>query len=201
MIHPHTALRYIDPAVGYGVVATQPIPRGTITWALDPLDQLLDDVSVPPRFAPLVDKYTYRTASGQRLLAWDLCRFMNHSCEANTFSPGLDLEIAIRDIAEGEELTSDYAALNLEAGFTCLCGAAKCRGWVADEQFELLAPTWDEQIREAFRQLPAVEQPLWDLVANPTLARAAARDPRLVPSILSTRFVAPASAERPRVAG
>ena len=39
MIHPNTELRFINKEVGYGVVATKPIPAGTITWVLDKLDR------------------------------------------------------------------------------------------------------------------------------------------------------------------
>ncbi len=187
VIHPDTTLRWVDEHVGFGVFATRRIPRGTITWVLDPLDRLFDDADLPPRYQPLIEKYTYRTAAGKRLLAWDLCRYMNHSCEANTFSPGLNLEVAVRDIEPGEQLTSDYAALNLEEGFTCMCGASGCRTWVADEQFELLAPQWDELIRAAFSKIPTVEQPLWDLVSRPRAVLAGVRDGQRIPSVLSTR--------------
>lgn len=200
MIHPDTALAWISPEVGHGVVATRRIPRGTITWVLDPLDQLIDDVDVPERFRPIIDKYTYRTAGGARLLAWDLCRYMNHSCEANTFSPGLDLEIAIRDIEVGEQLTSDYAALNLEEGegFVCCCGAPTCRRWVGEEQFELLASGWDDQLRRAFTRLARVPQPLWELVGDPAAVLTAAQDRAKVPSVLTTRYPGPRSGARHR---
>ena len=39
MIHPHTELRFINDEIGHGVVATQFIPAGTITWVLDELDR------------------------------------------------------------------------------------------------------------------------------------------------------------------
>jgi uncharacterized protein len=39
MIHPNTELRFISPEVGYGVVAREFIPKGTITWVLDELDR------------------------------------------------------------------------------------------------------------------------------------------------------------------
>lgn len=39
MIHPHTQIGYISDEVGFGVIATQFIPAGTITWVLDDLDQ------------------------------------------------------------------------------------------------------------------------------------------------------------------
>ena len=28
MIHPHTQLRFVSPAIGYGMFATRPIPAG-----------------------------------------------------------------------------------------------------------------------------------------------------------------------------
>ncbi len=39
MIHPHTEIKFINKEVGYGVVATDFIPKGTITWVLDKLDR------------------------------------------------------------------------------------------------------------------------------------------------------------------
>ena len=39
MIHPKTEIKFINNEVGYGVVATEFIPAGTITWVLDKLDR------------------------------------------------------------------------------------------------------------------------------------------------------------------
>jgi hypothetical protein len=39
MIHPHTQLQEINETIGYGVIATQVIPKGTIVWILDDLTQ------------------------------------------------------------------------------------------------------------------------------------------------------------------
>ena len=39
MIHPDTELRFINDKIGYGVVATKFIPKGTITWVLDKVDR------------------------------------------------------------------------------------------------------------------------------------------------------------------
>jgi hypothetical protein len=59
--------------------------------------------------------------------------YVNHSCEPNAaFLDGLMLT-AVRDIAEGEEITWDYGTAIDEAdfgGFPCACGAARCRGAV-----------------------------------------------------------------------
>jgi hypothetical protein len=76
---------------------------------------------------------------------------INHSCEPNTglvFSEGaLDL-VAIRPIAEGEELSWDYSTtlLNDNWSMRCACGTPKCRGIVGDF-LSLPAPT-----REAYRE-------------------------------------------------
>jgi hypothetical protein len=51
MMFPHTKLRYINDQIGFGVFATKFIPKGTITWALDELDQILE-----PAFVAKLDK-------------------------------------------------------------------------------------------------------------------------------------------------
>ena len=43
MLHPKTRLAWISDEVGYGVLATEDIPCGTILWALDPLDRVLSE--------------------------------------------------------------------------------------------------------------------------------------------------------------
>lgn len=57
----------------------------------------------------------------------------NHSCRPNTAPAGplQDDRIALRDIAAGEELTIDYAAMSpLGWEMPCTCGAPGCRGIV-----------------------------------------------------------------------
>ena len=38
MIHPSTELRLVSPHVGYGVYASQHIPKGSLVYVQDPLD-------------------------------------------------------------------------------------------------------------------------------------------------------------------
>jgi SET domain-containing protein len=52
-------------------------------------------------------------------------RYLNHSCEPNTYVVGQS-DVALRDIKPGEEITSDYIDLETEK-FECRCGSAKCR--------------------------------------------------------------------------
>lgn len=57
---------------------------------------------------------------------------VNHSCEPNVGLGGNVLLVSIRDIADGEELTLDYAMFLADPGFAmeCHCGAVACRGTV-----------------------------------------------------------------------
>lgn len=58
-------------------------------------------------------------------------RFINHSCEPNTFLRRTDERAefyALRDIRAGEELTLDYGDNHHEGRLPCRCGSARCRG-------------------------------------------------------------------------
>jgi hypothetical protein len=64
-------------------------------------------------------------------------RPINHSCDPNAWIDGLDL-VARRPIADGEEITVDYATFYNEAmpAFACDCGAAACRGVVRGTDYQ-----------------------------------------------------------------
>ncbi|GAB2903820.1 SET domain-containing protein-lysine N-methyltransferase [Streptomyces mayteni] len=59
-------------------------------------------------------------------------RYGNHSCEPNLWHADAVTIVARRDIATGEELTSDYATLTgvEEWAMDCHCGSGLCRGRV-----------------------------------------------------------------------
>lgn len=180
MVHPDTELRFVGPTIGWGVFATRPIPRGTITWALDALDQRF----TPPEIAALpayaraqLDKYSYVDVRGDHILCWDHARFFNHSCAANSLSVGYEFEIAVRDIAAGEELTDDYGTLNLTEPFPCACGAAHCRRQILPDDHVRLGSEWNSLARAAFFLIRTVPQPLWEVVTERTSVEAALDDP------------------------
>ncbi|HEY3967876.1 MAG TPA: SET domain-containing protein [Planctomycetaceae bacterium] len=167
MIHPDTELRFVNDKIGYGVFATRDIPRGTITWVRDSLDQAFSPDQIrhmQEAYQHVLGKYAYTDRHGKLVLCWDHARFMNHSCEATCLSAGYDFEIAIRDVLAGEELTDDYGTLNLESSFPCACASAKCRGHVHPEDSLYGAERWDELLRENFPLVGKVAQPLWWLV-------------------------------------
>lgn len=170
MIHPDTSLRFITPTVGHGLIATRPIPMGTVIWVQDALDQLLEPERVsalPPEYDELIARYTYGDASGNRVLIWDLGRQMNHSCQPNCLGTLHGFEVAIRDIGVGEQLTNDYGTFedNREDDFfPCHCGAPGCRrntrSALDPEQLTALRA----QFRLALTLTPSVVQPLASLL-------------------------------------
>lgn len=167
MMHPHTELRYIDEKMGYGVFATRLIPKGTLTWALDDLDQILEPEVVRALDADRkkqVLKYSYRNQLGQFILCWDIGRYVNHSFHANCIGTAYEVEIAVRDIYPGEQLTDDYGSLNVDVPFDCLPEPGTDRKRVMPDDLLLYADIWDAQALDALALYEKVEQPLAHLV-------------------------------------
>lgn len=167
MIHPATELRFVNDRIGYGVFASRDIPRGTITWAGDALDQSFTGeqiAAMEPPYQEIVVKYSFLNPDASYVLCWDISRFVNHSCEPSCLAPGYDFEIAVRDIERGEELTDDYGSLNIEADFECHCGSGRCRRVIHPDDLLGHAEEWDELVAGAFSLIRSVEQPLWYFV-------------------------------------
>lgn len=73
---------------------------------------------------------------------WNTARLLNHSCDPNCEAWIEEKRIylyALRDIAEGEELTFDYG-FDIEnyEDHPCLCGSDKCVGYIVSRDY------WDE---------------------------------------------------------
>lgn len=186
MVHPDTEVRYVNAQIGWGVFATKLIPKGTITWALDALDQKIppsEVVRMPDYARAMIEKYSYVDGRGYHILCWDNARFFNHSCNANCLSVGYDFELAVRDIAAGEELTDDYGTLNPSEPFPCLCGAHGCRGRVLPDDMTRLGDHWNRLAIEAFHAIPRVAQPLWEIVSQRAEIKAALAEPSRLRSI------------------
>jgi uncharacterized protein len=171
MIHPLTTLRQVGPKIGLGVFATEPIARGTITWALDPLDRVLTPEGIAGLALPCpidLDRYTWQDRAGNLILCWDYARFVNHSCDPNCLTTDWGFEVAVRNIAPGDEITNDYANLGMRPHeqFRCLCGLVKCRGLVRAGASSGLTLAWAERIATALPEIPRVAQPLWLLLSD-----------------------------------
>ena len=62
--------------------------------------------------------------------------FINHSCEPNTGFAGNVVLVAMRDVAAGEELTTDYALFDdSPETMDCYCGARSCRGVISGDDW------------------------------------------------------------------
>lgn len=173
MMHPDTELRFINEEIGYGVFATKFIPKGTIVWAMDDLDQVLDPEFVEtldPLRKQDVQKYSFKNQDGKYILCWDKARFVNHSFSATCVATMYDLELAARDIYPGEELTDDYGTLNLDEPFDCLPEAGTNRTRVMPDDLLRYYPIWDEIAAAAFQQFNQVEQPLKYLIRSEHMA-------------------------------
>lgn len=124
---------------GYGIFAARPIKKGEVVFGGEGMSQRIIskkfvDAHWNERQKNDFKHYAY-PISKEVYILWDENPVnwspQNHSCDANTAYNGLDV-IAMRNIADGEELTLDYALFldhNIEP-FNCQCGAENCRGVV-----------------------------------------------------------------------
>ena len=185
MLHAATELRFINKRMGLGVFATAFIPQGTITWVRCKLDRAFSPAETAALDAPYqscLAKYAYTNGMGYQVLCWDQARYMNHSCEATCISPGFDCDIALRDIAPGDELTNDYAMFNLDEVFACECGKRQCRGRIDPGDGAALASGWDAAVAAAFKRTPHVDQPLLSLMLERDEMTRTLRGERQLPS-------------------
>ena len=111
---------------GIGLFAEEFIAQGMITWKyLEGFDlrlrqSAIDELSESAKLQTL--KYAY---FDEQLGLYELCsddaRFFNHADDPNTRSlalpSGEEVDVAIRDIRAGEELTCDYRAFDRDWKF------------------------------------------------------------------------------------
>lgn len=173
MMHPHTELRFINDAVGNGVVATRDIAAGTITWVQDSLDREFTPEEVEALgepYAASLDKYCFRNQHGRWVLCWDHARFVNHSFRSNCLTTGYNFEVAVRDIRAGEELTDDYGYLNVMRPFHAIDEGVG-RTVVYPDDLTRHHGEWDEQLRRVWGRILEVGQPLRPLLTDQMWAR------------------------------
>jgi len=110
---------------GFGVFAVAPIADGTAVWRFAKgLDmEFISDIveTLPTHVRAFFSRYGYLDRNMRRIiLCFDDARFVNHSGEPNV---GTDytqdpygLDVALRDIAAGEEITMNYEGFEASAG-------------------------------------------------------------------------------------
>ena len=119
---------------GRGLFATEPIAAGEIVAIKG--GHVVDTPtlhSLPER----LQNSDIQIADGFHLAATEeaeyepVMLFINHSCEPNVGFAGNIVLVAMRDVAPGEELTTDYAFFDdHDEQMRCQCGTPACRGVV-----------------------------------------------------------------------
>jgi len=168
MIHPNCELKWISNEVGYGIVATHFIPKGTITWVQDKLDREftpLEVMNMDGVYKDVLSKYTFRNNHGNFVLCWDNARYTNHSFNSNCLTTAYDFEIAIRDIQPGEELTDDYGYLNLPVPMRAKPEGTR-RKVVHYDDIVKYYKVWDKKLISSFGDILKVAQPLRCLITD-----------------------------------
>jgi hypothetical protein len=115
-----------SPIHNFGVFADEFIAAGTEVWRFTPgydLDLSVEEIKSHPEYVrDFFDHYGYLDFNLDRyILCFDNARFINHSNNPNIRTDytreihGVD--IAVRDIADGEEITTDYRLFERHSNF------------------------------------------------------------------------------------
>ena len=168
MMHPATTLDFVSAEVGVGVVATEDLPAGTIVWVRDSLDRALSQFELDG--LPSMQRRALRrhawSEGGSWYLTWDHGRYTNHSCAPNCAGLDGEFDVAIADIAAGEQITDDYAWLGMRVTFDCRCRAPGCRGRVVEGQAPPQGSATEAAYRQALDLVGLVPQALAPMVAD-----------------------------------
>ena len=132
---------YVAPSQieGLGVYADEFIPSGTLIWQFNPKFiasfSPSDIEELPLHIREFVEKYSFPHVEKDKHLAVELDngRFMNHTEQPNTDFTEFSKGYAIRDIAEGEEITCNYHEFDpsFAGGFTTSYSHKQQNGHIA----------------------------------------------------------------------
>ena len=163
MIIPWVKIVWISDDKGYGLVATQDIPKGTVTFVQDGLDIVLTQSQLEgmnPHLIEHIEKYSYEDYLGRLVIFWDLGKHMNHDDRANTLTTGYGFEIAVRDIKQGEEVTDDYRIFSTHHDTSTFRKKGKTKISGHGALSPSLLKKWDEKVRSALLEVSKYPQPL-----------------------------------------
>ena len=134
MLHPDIVIKH-GSISGKGLFAKKKIPKGTIVY------KIKNDIRIysksqykkfSKRYRKFLEKFSNEENSGTIVRHIDGAQYGNHSCQPNCceLSSGhAYMDIALRDIEKGEELTWEYATLipSRKKPMKCKCGSKNCR--------------------------------------------------------------------------
>ena len=172
MMHPNSTAGYINPDKGMGVVATAPIPVGTIVYVYDSMEIVIgpDDPRLKiSLYSHLFEHYSFSDSHGNQVMCWDHGRYMNHCCYSNTLAMPNGCNIVVRDIAAGEEITEDYALWRIVKSMPLVCQHANCRKEVGLTDNAMIADDCDVLITQAIMQWRTVPQVMLPIIDEATI--------------------------------
>jgi hypothetical protein len=166
MVLPSLRLQWISEEKGYGLFATEFIPKGTVTYCQDPLDIVIKQADLskyPQALLDSIHKFAFEPPNGDVVLGWDNAKYINHCCSPSTLSTGYEFELAVRDVEVGEELTTDYRLFTKNNTFAFSCENPICPRSLMSE---LPLIEIDQRIQSALLHFRAVAQPLSFLISS-----------------------------------
>ncbi|GAB4524702.1 MAG: hypothetical protein OHK0046_39780 [Anaerolineae bacterium] len=155
MLHPNVTI--VDRGVieGKGLVASGPIKAGEVVSRLEPnqpMTLIADALTWSQEAQDELLHYGYQCSETHIVEEQGDERYMNHSCDPNTWWADDNTMVARRDIAPGEEITYDYATTEIVIPFEmkCYCGTLLCRGMITHNDY--LDPVWQARFGEHLPQ-------------------------------------------------
>ena len=107
-----------SPIHGIGVFLKEPVRAGQVVWRFDArVDRVYTEAEIstlPEHMRHFMRTYsTFHEPTGLWVLCGDNGRHFNHADDPSTVSDGISFgeDRAARDLAPGEELTSDYTTI------------------------------------------------------------------------------------------
>lgn len=145
---------------GFGLVAAEFIPKET--FVIQYIGEVLSINSEEGKrrlveYSKSTCTYMMRLSAKEVIdptYKGNMARFINHSCDPNCETRKWNVRgeievgiISVKDIQPGEELTFDYKFDVYQTPFTrCLCGTAKCKGYLGLVPVEYTCEEWEEKI-------------------------------------------------------
>jgi SET domain-containing protein len=121
MLIVKTHLKYSE-IHGLGCFAGEDIKKGQTVWRFDPgIDLVFTEEQLkklPPSFTDFLKVYAYsplNESDKKFILCADHARHMNHDGNPNLLETPEGLNVALRNIKAGEELTCDYTQFDKDA--------------------------------------------------------------------------------------
>jgi uncharacterized protein len=138
-ISPKAVKGQASSIAGRGLFAVEPIAAGEIVAVKG--GHIVDSASMGA-LPDQLQNSEIQIAEGLHLVALTdeeyepVMLFINHSCEPNVGFEGNVVLVAMRDVAAGEELTTDYAMFdNSPETIDCQCGKPSCRGLIRGDDW------------------------------------------------------------------